>query len=196
MVMPDIPVRPYLYGGRELCVTGACLLTASSDWLGRAIRFFEGDAAWCSHAAPVVRFPVDMVGAERVTLIEALEHGLTPTYLSHYFGDDFDGRLFLFTPWALTLEIQTKFRAWMLDKMFSQTGYDYGSLARQVAGHAQEDDALLFCSEAWGMAAEAAGLPRLPDAPQGLAPQPPDIPRWWAGKVVELIGPFKPQEAA
>ncbi len=32
---------------------------------------------------------------------------------------------------------------------------------------------------------------RLGTAPAGLAPQPGDIPSWWAGTVVELTGPFR-----
>jgi len=183
------PIKaPYLQGGRELCVTGSCVLTASDDLLGNAIRLFEGHS-WCSHAAPVVRMPAELMSAERVTLLEALEHGLTPTYLSHYFTG-FKGRLFLFTPKGISPDVQVRFSAWLLDKTFAQTKYDYVALGRQVAGHVQEDDASLFCSEAWGMAAEFAGLSRAPDAPQGVAPQPPDIATWWPGDLVELVGPF------
>lgn len=194
--MKELEVVPYLDGGRELCVTGSCLLTAADTALGKAIRFFQGGEAFCSHAAPVVRFPETLVDRERVTLIEALEHGITPTYLSHYFGKDFSGRLFLFTPAGLTPEIQRRFSAWVLDKMFSGTAYDYRALVRQVAGRVAQDDTDLFCSEQWGMGIEHAGLQRLPEAPAGLAPQPSDIPVWWLGRLVELVGPFGAEEAA
>jgi hypothetical protein len=190
-----IPVVPYLSGGRELCVTGACLLTASSGLLGSAIRLFEKGEAFCSHAAGVVRFPESLVSRERVTLIESLEHGPTPTYLSRYFSG-FDGRLFLFTPEGLTPEIQTGFSAWLLDKVLSETPYGYGDIGHQVVGRVKQDAAELFCSEAVGMAWEENGLPRLPSAPAGLAPQPPDITVWWAGTLVELVGPFRQAEAA
>ena len=182
---------PYLDAGRELCITGSCILTASEDMLGDAIRLFEGDGAFCSHAAAVVRFPAELVGRERVTLIEALEHGPTPTYLSHYFSG-FTGRLFLFTPAGLTPEIQTEFAAWCLDKVLLQVEYGFVSLGRQVAGHVEEEDPRkrLFCSEEVGMAWESSGLPRLASIPPKLAPQPSDIPRWWAGTLIELTGPF------
>jgi hypothetical protein len=186
---------PYRDGGRELCVTGSCLLTAADTALGRAIRFFQGGGAFCSHAAPVVRFPEEFVGRDRVTLIEALEHGLTPTYLSRYFKD-FDGRLFLFTPAGLTELFQARFAAWLVDRMCAETPYGYRDLVRQTRGRVEQDDKALFCSEAYGMALEAAGLPRLAEAPAGLAPQPSDIPNWWLGRVVELVGPFGAQEAA
>ncbi len=193
--MKELESIPYLDGGRELCVTGSCLLTAADTALGRAIRFFQGGEAFCSHAAPVVRFPEEFVGRDRVTLIEALEHGLTPTYLSRYFKN-FAGRLFLFTPAGLTPESQARFSAWLVDRMCAETPYDYVGLLRQTRGRVTEDNTALFCSEAYGMALEAAGLPRLPEAPAGLAPQPNDIPVWWLGRVVEMVGPFGAGEAA
>ncbi|MBF0481277.1 MAG: hypothetical protein HQK81_06175 [Desulfovibrionaceae bacterium] len=180
----------YLEGGRELCQTGCCILTAAEDLLGESIRFFEGRGATCSHAAPVVRLPAGLMSRDRVTLIEALAHGLTPTYLSHY-GEGFKGRIFLFTPAGLTPEIQAAFSAWLLDKMFAGTAYDYSALFAQIGGHVGEDTRKLFCSEAYACALEAAGLPRLPTAPAGVAPQPSDIASWWPGSLVELKGPFK-----
>lgn len=180
---------PYLAGGRELCVTGCALLTASADLLGKTIRWCEGGEAFCSHAAGVVRFPASLVARERVTLIESLTHGPVLTYLSRYF-EDFKGRLFLFLPAGLTPEIQQGFAAWLLDKALLQTPYDWLGLGRQIVRHVAQDATALFCSEAVGMAWEAAGLPRRPAAPVGLAPQPKDLPVWWPGRVVELVGPF------
>lgn len=187
--MPAIIDIPYLEGGRDLCVTGSCILTASSSPLGKAIRCFEGHDAYCSHAAPVVRYPANMVREERVTLIEALEHGLTPTYLSHYFRD-FEGTLYLFVPHGLTVEVQEAFRFYLMDMMLKQTPYDYPDLFKQIMGRVREDDEKLFCSEAFGFATEYAGLKRKTSAPQGFAPQPPDISKWWDGVLYRLIGPF------
>lgn len=187
--MKSIIDIPYLEGGRNLCVTGSCILTASADPLGRAIRKFEGKNAYCSHAAPVVRYPANMVRQERVTLIEALEHGLTPTYLSRYFKD-FTGDLYLFVPDGLTEEIQEAFRFWLIDKMLEHTAYDYEDLFKQVFGRVRQNSDKLFCSEAWGFAIEFAGLPRLETAPPDLAPQPPDVSSWWSGTVYRLVGPF------
>jgi hypothetical protein len=191
-----IPVIPYLAGGRELCVTGACLLTADAGLLGQSIRLFEGHGAWCSHAAAVVRFPSCLVAEERVTLIESLEHGPVPTYLSHYF-QGFEGRLFLAIPKGLAPAIQEDFAAWCLDKVLKQIRYDYRGLAGQIFGHVREDGRELFCSELVGLGWEESGLTRLPWAPKGLLAQPPDLPNWWAMEtVVELIGPFVQAEVA
>lgn len=189
----SIPSIPYLSGGRERCVTGSCILTAASDLLGRSIRMFEGHDAWCSHAAGVVRFPETLVARERVTLIESLEHGPTPTYLSHYFSG-FVGRLFLFTPAGLTETVQTAFSAWLFEQVCNQVAYDYAALGKQIFGHVHEDGKALFCSELVGMGWEAAGLSRLPSAPKGVAPQPSDIASWWDGEVIELVGPFAEEE--
>lgn len=187
--MREIKEIPYMAGGRELCVTGTCVLTASCSTLGKAIRHFEGKDAFCSHAAPVVRFPAEMVREERVTLIEALEHGMTPTYMSHYFSD-FEGDLFLFVPDGLTPKIQEAFRFWLIDKMLNQTEYDYPDLVKQLFGRVKQDDNKLFCSEAWGFAIEFAGIDRRADAPQDYAPQPPDVSEWWDGTLYRLTGPF------
>ena len=186
---------PYLAGGRELCVTGACILTAADDLLGRAIRFFEGGRALCSHAAPVVRFPSDMMDAERVTLIQALEHGLTATFASEFL-EGFRGRVFLFTPAGLTPEIQARFRAWMLTGLCSRVPYDYLALFRQILGHTVQDAHAQFCSEAYGIGLEQAGLPRRAPYVNGLAPQPADIPEWWPGRLVELVEPFGSRRVA
>ena len=181
----------YLEGGRQLCVTGTAILTASNEFLGKSIRFFEGNDAWCNHAAAVVRFPQEFVCEDRVTLIESLEHGPTPTYLSHYF-DDFDGKLFLIIPNGLTEYIKYKFSIWCMDKVFSQIKYDYASIGKQIFGHVKEDGEELFCSEFLGMAWEHSGIERLDTAPKGLAPQPSDITTWYPiQKIYELVGPFK-----
>jgi len=187
----EIRKIPYLDGGRELCVTGSCLLTASEDFIGDAIRLFEGDGAFVSHAAAVVRFPSSLVSVERVTLIESLEHGPTPTYLSHYFTG-FTGRLFLFTPDGLTPEIQAGFAAWALDKALKRVKYGYYAIAEQTLGHVQEENpnVEIFCSDFVAQDWEANGINRLTSFPPTLAAQPSDIPRWWSGSVVELVGPF------
>lgn len=180
---------PYLQGGRALCVTGCCFLTAANGVLGRAIRLCEGENAYVSHAACVVRLPAEMMDEDRVSLIEALEHGLTPTYASERF-QGFDGHVYLFTPAGLTDEKQHKFRYWLIDKMFRQTPYDYSSLFKNAVCHVDEESSMLFCSEAWGMAATYSGIERI-DAFKGpKAPQPPDIVTWWPGRVVEVTGPF------
>lgn len=202
--MPDPytpPQVPYLSAGRKLCVTGSCILTASEDFVGKVIRFFEGNHAFCSHTASVVRFPAELMSEERVTLIEALEKGLTPTFISHY-GAGFKGRIFLFTPGELTKSIQatpvghpsntqTKFSQWLLERLFEGTPYDYAGLFKQIFGHVPENTGTEFCSEAWGLAAEYAGISRIDNAHAGMAPQPADIPNWWSGTLVELIKPFE-----
>jgi hypothetical protein len=192
-----IPITtPYLHGGRELCITGACILTASSDWLGRVIRFFEGDHAFCSHAAAIVRGPDD-TGRDRVnvSLIESLEDGPTKTYLSSYFTG-FNGRLFLFQPTGLTPEIQAAFAAFLDGLVADHVHYDYAGLLANIVGHEKEvppgqqiKDCI--CSAEVGYGWERNGLPRMPSAPRDVVPQPPDLPSWWAGEpVVELVGPF------
>ncbi len=180
---------PYLQGGRALCVTGCCFLTASDDILGRAIRLCEGEDAYVSHAACVVRLPPNMMDEDRVSMIEALEHGLTPTYVSERF-QDFNGHVYLFTPAGLTEEKQHKFRYWLIDKMFKRTPYDYSSLFRNAIGHVGAEASALFCSEAWGMAADYSGIERIEAFKGEKAPQPPDVIKWWLGRVVEITGPF------
>ena len=199
----EIRNLPYLDGGRDLCITGSCLLTASDDWIGRDIRFFEGNDAWCSHAAAIVRLPATLMGRERVTLVESLERGPTHTYISHYFSD-FTGRLFLFTPDGLMPEIQAKSAAWLMDKVLRQVGprpvkYDYLGIIQQMAGHIKElaSDDKMICSDEVGKSWTENGLPRLASAPQDLVPQPPDLVPWWStstDSVVELTGPFLREE--
>lgn len=180
---------PYLEGGRDLCVTGACFLTASDDVLGAAIRLFEGKGAYVSHCAPIVRLPPELMDTTRVSLIEALEHGLTPTYASQRF-QDYDGHVYLCVPKGLTEEQQHRFRKWLIDKMWRRVPYDYSSLFKNMGGHVAKDDGALFCSEAWGMAADDAGIERLPQYRNNFAPRPNDIPVWWDCAVYEIVGPF------
>jgi hypothetical protein len=180
---------PYLQGGKELCTTGSCILVYSPTLLGEAIREFEDNGGWCNHAASIVRMPEPFCSEAEVSLVEALEHGLTPTLLRSYFGSP-GTRLYLFTPDGLTPEVQARFAAWIMGKMFTGTAYAYGALVEQVAGHVQEGTSAMFCSESYGCALEAAGLKRLGSAPAGVAPQPTDIPAWWSGSLVELVPPF------
>ena len=194
------PVKmPYLSGGREQCVTGSCVLTASEDFIGKAIRFFEGNDAWCSHAAAVVRQPDD-TGRDRVnvSLIESLEHGPTKTYLSYYFSE-FKGRIFLFTPRGLTPQIKTDFANFLEGLVMQHVKYDYAGLLENVVGHVPEvpvgkqiQDCI--CSAMVGYGWERNGLPRKPFVPQGVVPQPPDLPSWWpVQSIFELVGPFVPE---
>ena len=160
----------------------------------------DADKTWnqSNHAAAVVRTP-DATGRERVDihLIESLEHGPTKTHLSDYFTG-FKGRLFLFRPAGLTPEIQTAFTNFLAALVASHVRYDYLGLLENIAGHTAEIPAgkeihECICSAECGYAWERNGLPRKPDAPQHLVPQPPDLPVWWEadGPVIELLGPFR-----
>jgi hypothetical protein len=187
--MSDLEI-PYLEGGRELCVTGCAVLWRGKDLLSEAIELCEhGDF---SHASAVVRMDEYLGTPDRVTLIEALEHGPTPTLLSNR-ARDYDGEIYLFTPDGLTAEIQAKFRKFAFEASLKQEPYDFEGLLKQIAGHVHPNPKAVFCSDFWGRDAVSSGLPRKPEfRDNGWAPQPPDIPVWWPGKpVIKLVGPFK-----
>jgi len=181
----ETKIIPYLNGGRNLCITGCAILVRGNDLLSKAIECFSV----FSHCAPIVRMDEYLGTPDRVTLIEALEHGLTLTLLSERF-QGYSGQVFLFIPVGLKPEIQAKLRSEMLVQLAQGTPYDYKALFANALGHTKENAAQQFCSEAYGLALEGVGIQRKPEFQSDLAPRPGDVATWWDGELIELVGPF------
>jgi hypothetical protein len=175
---------PYLQGGRERCLPGCALLFQGVSLLEEAIENWGG----LSHCACIVG-PDIRIGSTEPTTIEALAGGLTPRLVAT--DCQGPGRFFLFTPDDLTPAKQQAFVSWLVNRMLLGTPYAYNQLLENAAGHVQESIGQEFCSEAWGLAAEHAGILRLPQNQSTLAPRPGDVPVWWPGSMIELVGPFK-----
>lgn len=179
------PIIPYLSGGREKCITGACLLFRGCDLLSRAIECFSE----FSHCAPIVRMDEYLGSPDRVALIEALEHGLTPTLVSNRCSN-YNGDVYLFIPDGLTPEIQDKFRQHMFMECLKGTPYNYEELIENIVHRTTENPAAQICSEAEDLGLQFAGLERIPEYKSNLTPRPGDIPVWWKGSLYRLLPPF------
>lgn len=90
---------------------------------------------------------------ERLVIIEAVEHGLRPVYLSKRI-QEYNGHIWHFPIKEATLEQRIKANDWVWDRTLEATKYDYHSLLKLAVSKVSTDYRKLICSETCQIALE------------------------------------------
>lgn len=125
---------------RDAMRTGDVILYESDSLLGRIIRWKTDK----SHVSVIVRLPDYEGRKKRRFLLEALNHGITPTLLSKKL-ETYNGRAWWYPMRDEFDPVRKHIGTWA----FSQIGvkYDYFDLFRSALGRVSQNMRALFCSE-------------------------------------------------
>jgi len=167
---------------KERMQTGCCILWQGNDLLSKAIRIFST----YSHASLVIRISEYAGIKNEVFLVEALATGLELRGLWERI-QNYNGRVFIFTPAWITIDRQDKIGAFGLTECAKAVPYSYGGLLANILGRVSQHARRWFCSQfVWAAYLDCAETCL---KPTDKAPRPGDIPNWTCGNVDEIIVP-------